>query len=329
MRILVTGSAGYVGNVLLNKLVYRDYEVNGIDLYPEWSSFRQENNPIKPLKETKGDIRDIRIIKKLIANCDAVIHLACISNDPSFDLDPELGKSINYDAFRPLVRAAKDAGVKRFIYASSSSVYGVKSDMNVTEDLTLEPLTDYSKYKAMCEDVLLEERSPGFETVIVRPATICGYSPSMRFDLSVHILTKAAVKQGNITVFGGQQYRPHIHIDDMIDAYITLLEAPADKVDGQTFNVGYTNYTMAELAKMVKSVVGEHVEIETQPLNNDPRSYHISSEKIKAVLGWEAKRSIQSAIGEVRDSLTDGRVSNPNDDRYYTIRRIKQMGLAA
>lgn len=315
MKIFITGGSGYVGQKLIPALQANGHIVSNIDLVPFGDCTH------------KADIRSLADVEFSMRGSEAVIHLACISNDPSFDLDPELGKSINYTAFRPLVKLAKDAGIKRFIYASSSSVYGVKSEPNVTEDLTLEPLTDYSKYKAMCEEVLNEEREPGFETVVVRPATICGYSPAMRFDLSVHILTLAAVRAGKITVFGGSQYRPHIHIDDMIDAYITLLEAPTDKVDGQIFNVGYENYTMANLATMVRHMVGFSTDIETKPLDNDPRSYSISSEKMERILGWKAKRSILSAIGEVRDALKDGRIPNPDAAKYYTIRRIKEMGL--
>lgn len=317
MKILVTGGSGYVGAKLLPKLVGMGYALSNLDLVPF------------EYRDICGDIRLLDNVQKAIYGCEAVIHLACISNDPSFDLDPALGKSINYDAFRPLVKAAKAAGVKRFIYASSSSVYGVKKEPNVTEDLSLEPLTDYSKFKAMCEEVLHEEREPGFETVIVRPATICGWSPAMRLDLSVHILTMAAVRKGKITVFGGSQYRPHIHIDDMIDAYVTLLEAPAEKIDGQIFNVGAENITMANLAQMVRHMVGYSTEIETKPLENDLRSYSISSEKIKKILMWEAKRSILAGIGDVRDALKDGRVPNPDEAKYYTIRRIKEMGLVA
>src|SRR5205823_1532556 len=144
----------------------------------------------------------------------------CISNDPSFELDPALGKSINYDAFPPLVKLAKSHGVRRFVYASSSSVYGIKDEEDVTEELPLKPLTDYSKYKAMCEEVLERERAPGFTTLTLRPATVCGYSPRLRLDLSVNILTNLAYHKREITVFGGTQRRPNLHIRDMTDLYV-------------------------------------------------------------------------------------------------------------
>src|SRR6478752_4674186 len=198
-RVLVTGGAGYVGSSLVPKLLAAGYEVSILDLYIYGAVFADlALNP--KLIEVKGDLRNPSDVQRALSGCDAVVHLACISNDPSFDLNPDLGRSINYDCFRPLVKASKDAGVGRFIYASSSSVYGIKNDANVTEDLPLEPLTDYSKYKAMCEEVLEQEREPGFVGVTIRPATVCGYAPRLRLDLTVNILTNLAVSNGKITV---------------------------------------------------------------------------------------------------------------------------------
>src|SRR5262249_17610158 len=212
--------------------------------------------PHPELEIVKGDLRDPSRVETALKGCDAVIHLACISNDPSFDLDPTLGRSINYDCFRPLVKAAKDAGVRRFIYASSSSVYGIKSAPDVHEGLPLEPLTDYSKYKAMCEDVLVAEREPGFVTVILRPATVCGYAPRLRLDLTVNILTNLAINNGRITVFGGNQLRPNIHVEDMTDLYLKLLEIPDQTIDGKVWNAGYHNLKVRAIADMVKAEVG-------------------------------------------------------------------------
>ena len=214
-RVMVTGGAGYVGSNLVPKLLAAGYQAAVLDLYIYGDVFSNlASNP--NLTEVKGDLRNPADVQRALAGCDAVIHLACISNDPSFDLNPDLGRSINYDCFRPLVKASKDAGVKRFIYASSSSVYGIKSDSNVTEDLPLEPLTDYSKYKAMCEEVLDQEREPGFVAVTLRPATVCGYAPRLRLDLTVNILTSHAINNGRITVFGGEQLRPNLHVEDML-----------------------------------------------------------------------------------------------------------------
>src|SRR3954451_24632955 len=206
---MVTGGAGYVGSVLVPQLLAAGHEVTVLDLfmYGEDVFDAVRNNP--DLRLIKGDIRDEATINEALRGNNAVIHLACISNDPSFELDPGLGKSINYDCFRPMVRAAKKAGIKRFIYASSSSVYGVKDEAEVTEDLSLEPLTDYSKFKAMCEDVLEEEREPGFTTLTIRPATVCGYGPRQRLDVIVNILTNHAINNRKIKVFGGEQLRPN------------------------------------------------------------------------------------------------------------------------
>ena len=245
-------------------------------------SIRVKDN--SDLEQIKGDIRDQALLGCCLKGCDAVIHLACISNDPSFELNPELGRSINFDAFEPLVRLSTDSGVRRFIYASSSSVYGVSEVPKVTEEHPLLPLTDYSKYKALCEPILLDRQAKDFTTVIIRPATVCGYSPRQRLDLTVNILTTHAVHNGRITVFGGSQIRPNIHVDDLADLYVQLLQLPDDKIAGQTFNAGYRNHTVTQLAERVREVVHQEVpgredlQIVTTP-TDDQRSYHISSER--------------------------------------------------
>jgi nucleoside-diphosphate-sugar epimerase len=257
----------------------------------------------------------------------SVIHLACISNDPSFELNPTLGKSINYDAFRPLVQAAKRKGISRFIYASSSSVYGIKETPNVTEELPLEPITDYSKYKALCEAVLEEEREPGFATLILRPATVCGYSNRLRLDLTVNILTNHAINNGKIRVFGGSQRRPNIHIEDMTDLYIHSLNSPAEKIDGGIYNAGYENHQVMEIAEMVRGVVGSSVEIAVEP-TNDLRSYHISSERIADQLGFTPKHSIPQAILGLSDAFASGLVPEAmSADKYYNIKTMQSVGL--
>lgn len=326
-QVLVTGGAGYVGAVLVPKLLDKGYRVKVLDLYiyGEHVLDAVKDNP--NLEQIKGDIRHRALLERVIPGCDAVIHLACISNDPSFELDPQLGRSINYDAFFELVEVSKQCGVKRFIYASTSSVYGIKEEENVTEDLPLEPLTDYSKYKALCEEVLLREQSRDFTTVIIRPATVCGYSPRLRLDLTVNILTNLAVNTGRITVFGGQQIRPNIHIEDMTDLYVRALEWPDEAIDGKVFNAGYENYRIIEIAEMVRSVVGKGVEIVATP-TDDHRSYHISSEKINRELGFEPKHTIEDAIRDLCDAFEAGRIPNPMDDiRYYNVRTMKALQL--
>lgn len=325
-RVAVIGGAGYVGAVLVPKLLKKGYEVAVLDLYLYGEVFNEHKKNQK-LMEIKGDLRDPKLVEKTLKGCDAVIHLACISNDPSFELNPELGKSINYDAFRPMVKEAKKQGVKRFIFASSSSVYGVKETQNVTEDLPLEPLTDYSKYKALCEKILLEEKQPGFTVLILRPATVCGYSPRMRMDLTVNILTNHAFHNKKILVFGGNQMRPNIHIEDVTDLYIQSLEWPAEKIDGKIFNAGYENHTVMQIAKMVQKEVGPDVKIEVQP-TNDNRSYHISSEKIKKELGFVPHHSIDEAVKDVLQALKSNRLpESMSASRYFNIKRMQEVGL--
>ena len=320
---LVTGGAGYVGSALVPKLLAKGYQVKVLDLFLYGEDVLDAVRAHPNLEQIEGDIRDRALLEKVIPGTDAVIHLACISNDPSFELDPQLSKSINYDAFFGLVEVSKRSGVKRFIYASTSSVYGIKEEENVTEDLPLEPLTDYSKYKALCEEVLLKEQSPDFTTVVIRPATVCGYSPRLRLDLAVNILTNLAVNTGRISVFGGQQKRPNLHIEDMTDFYVQLLEFPDEKVAGKIFNVGYENYRVSEMAEMVRKVVGkEGVEIVTTP-TNDSRSYHISSEKVRRELGFEPKHSVEEAIKDLYDAFKADKIPNPMDDiRYYNIKTM-------
>jgi len=322
-QVLVTGGAGYVGSVLVPKLLAKEYQVKVLDLYIYGEDVLNAVKDNPNLEEIKGDIRDRNLLERVISGTDAIIHLACISNDPSFELDPQLGKSINYDAFLDLVEVAKGGGVKRFIYASTSSVYGIKEEENVTEDLTLEPLTDYSKYKVLCEEVLLKEQSPDFTTVVIRPATVCGYSPRLRLDLTVNILTNQAVNTGRITVFGGQQRRPNIHIEDVADLYVQLLELPDEMIAGKIFNAGYENHQVLEIAGMVRKVVGEKgLEINTTP-TDDNRSYHISSEKIKRELGFEPKHTIEDAIKDLCDAFKAGKIPSPMDDiRYYNIKTM-------
>ena len=327
-RVLVTGGAGYVGSVLVPKLLQARYAVRVLDLFLYGDHVLDEVADDPNLEIVRGDLRDADLVRESVKDCDAVIHLACISNDPSFELDPELGKSINHDTFRPLVEAARDAGVTRFIFASSSSVYGVKEEERVDETLSLEPLTDYSKYKAICEEELLEYQSDDFTTVIVRPATVCGYSPRLRLDLTVNILTNHAYTNGRIRVFGGSQYRPNIHIEDITDLYIDLLSRPADEVAGKIWNAGYENHTVDEIAEAVRNVIGnQNVEIAHEP-TDDLRSYRICSEKIRNEIGFTAQRSIADAVRDLVDAFEAGKIPNSmTDSRYFNIKTMQALGL--
>jgi len=323
-KILITGGAGYVGAMLVPRLLKEGYSVTVLDLMI-YGEDVLENHP--KLTIVKGDIRDIELLKSSIPRHDAVIHLACISNDPSFELNPELGKSINLDAFRPLVEISKSASIKRFIYASSSSVYGVKEEENVHEDMLLEPLTDYSKFKAECERVLAEYQSPVFTTVTIRPATVCGYSLRQRLDVVVNILTNLAFHKREISVFGGQQLRPNIHISDMVDVYIALLEAPNDKIAGEIFNAGFENQTVMELAETVQRVIGDDVKLVTTE-TNDNRSYHISSKKIADKIGFRTTHTIHEAVKDLHNAFEKGLLPNSlEDERYFNIKRMQSLKL--
>jgi nucleoside-diphosphate-sugar epimerase len=262
-----------------------------------------------------------------LRDCDAVIHLACISNDPSFELNPALGKAINLNAFRPLVELAINSNVKRFVYASSSSVYGIKESLDVNEEMTLEPLTDYSRYKAECEIILAEYQSEDFTTVTIRPATVCGYSPRQRLDVVVNILTNLAYHKREISVFGGDQLRPNIHIRDMVEAYMVLLDAPKEKVAGQILNAGYENQTVRALAETVRSVVGEDVRLITVRTDDD-RSYHISSNKIKEELGFEARHTIREAVEDLRNAFDRGLLPDSlTNEKYFNNKRMLSLKL--
>lgn len=322
--VLVTGGAGYVGSVLTPKLLAAGHRVRVLDAYYFGDQVFDGVRGHARLSEVRADLRDRAALDAALDGCDAVIHLACVSNDPSFELDPTLGRSINYDAFLPLVQTAKRRGVRRFIYASSSSVYGIKEEENVTEDLPLRPLTDYSKYKALCEDELLAEREPGFATLILRPATVCGYSPRLRLDLSVNILTNLAYHKREITVFGGSQRRPNLHIEDMTDLYVAALQWPDDKIDGKIYNAGWQNLSISEIAELVRGEAGDDVRIVVSP-TDDLRSYHISSEKIKREIGWVPQRTVRDAVRDLLAAFRAGKAPNSlTDPRYFNIKTMQE-----
>ncbi|HND84767.1 MAG TPA: SDR family oxidoreductase, partial [Pseudobdellovibrionaceae bacterium] len=289
--------------------------------------YNQQEFDRKKLEVFKGDIRDQDLLKKVLGGIDTVIHLACISNDPSFDLNPELGRSINLDAFEPLVKLSKQAGVKRFINASSSSVYGIKEVASVTEDMSLEPLTDYSRFKAATEEILNRYASPEWTVVSIRPATVCGYSPRQRLDVIVNILTNHAYHNREIKVFGGKQLRPNIHIQDMVEAYILLLDAPSEKINKQVFNAGLENHSVEKLAELVKKVIGDDVKV-TFTETNDNRSYHISSDKICRELGFEYHHTIEDAIRDLKIAFDQGQLPDSLiQSKYFNIKKMLEVGL--
>jgi nucleoside-diphosphate-sugar epimerase len=328
-RVLVTGGAGYAGSLLIPQLLASGYKVAAYDLCYFGSDFLPKANPNFTLIE--GDIRDTKKLARAFEGVECVVNLACISNDASFELDENLSTSINLDAFEPMVIAAKTAGVKRFVYASSSSVYGVSDQPDVTEDHPLVPLTLYNKYKGMCEPLLKKHADDGFTGVIFRPATLCGYAPRQRLDLSVNILTNHAVNRNKITVFGGAQMRPNLHVQDYCDAVELLMSAPSAKIQKEIFNVGFQNMSIADLALLVKQVVEQEfpdkapIGIETTP-SNDNRSYHINSDKVTRVLGFRPSHTIEDAVRDLCIAFREGKLPDSlENDRYFNVKRLKRL----
>jgi nucleoside-diphosphate-sugar epimerase len=323
-NIFITGGSGYVGSILVPKLLSLGHKVTVLDLMIYGENILNDHYK---LRKIKGDIRDQALLKKILPGHDVVIHLACISNDPSFELNPTLGKSINLDAFEPLVKISLKNEISQFIYASSSSVYGIKKEKNVTEDMSLEPLTDYSKFKGDCEKILNSHSSDNFITTTIRPSTVCGYAKRQRLDLVVNILTNHAFHNREIKVFGGDQLRPNVHINDMVASYLTIIEADTKKINGQIFNVGFKNQSVNELAEDVKIVIGDDIKI-VNTKSDDNRSYHVSSEKIKDILGFETKYTVKDAVKDLKNAFEKKLLVNTFDDEFFfNIKRMNSIKL--
>ena len=324
-KVLVTGAAGYVGSVLVPKLLNAGYDVRALDL------MLFGTNGIDPVRDkceiVCGDIRDESLLEKSISGADHIIHLAAIANDPCSNLNPELTEQVNYIATKNIARLARENGVRRMVYSSSSSVYGVREEPNVTEDLELRPLTIYSKTKAWAEDAIREQTTRDFTTVSIRSATVCGYSPRQRLDLVVNIFASDAILKGEIGVNGGEQKRPNVHIEDITDLYLGMLSIPSEKVSGDVFNYGKENFSLNRIAEMVREEVGEHVKIKINPKTADSRSYHISSEKIEKTLGVFPQRTVRNAISDLKNAFERGLIPNPSDSRYRNIIRMKEINL--
>ena len=331
-RVFVTGGAGYCGSRLVPQLLDAGYRVTVYDTMYFGADHLPDDKA--DLTLLKGDIRDTAHLRASMVGHDAFVSLACISNDASFELDEKLSTSVNLDAFEPMVKAAKDVGVKRFIYASSSSVYGVSDRPDVTEDHPLVPLTLYNKYKGMCEPLLNRHADDRFTVVTFRPATVCGYAPRQRLDLSVNILTNHAVNKGKITVFGGSQLRPNLHVQDYVDAVLLFLTAPSEKLQREVFNVDYQNLSIMDIAHLVRKVVGEEfsdrgeIDIVTTP-TDDIRSYHINSDKIARALGYRPKYTIEDAVRELCVAFKRGELPDSfADDAYFNVKRLQRLKAA-
>ncbi|MDD5428817.1 MAG: SDR family oxidoreductase [Candidatus Omnitrophica bacterium] len=312
MRILLTGGCGYVGTVLTKALLAEGHNVTVVDI--QWfGNYLGEHKNLKVIKE---DVRNIENIP--MEGIEAIIHLANIANDPCGELNSKLSWEVNVLATMRLVEKAIANGVKQFIYASSGSVYGVKDEPEVTEDLSLVPISDYNKTKMVSERVLMSYQNR-ILVQCVRPATVCGYSPRMRLDLSVNMLTMQALANGRITVLGGNQTRPNIHINDMVALYLHFLKM-GEKAKG-IYNAGFENISILDIAKRVVKVIP--AEIVVSP-SNDPRSYRLCSKKLLAT-GFKQKYSVEDAIQELTRKFKAGDLKN--EERYYNIKTMQKLEL--
>lgn len=308
MKVFVTGGCGYKGSVLIPKLLALGHQVVAFDL--QW--FGNQLKPSPALTVLKGDVRNLSGID--FKGIDAIIHLASVANDPCGDLDPKLTWEISALGTMNLAEKAIGAGIRRFIYASSSSVYGVKEEDQVTEDLSLEPISEYNKTKMIAERVLLSY-AKDLVVQIVRPATVCGVSPRMRLDVSVNMLTMQALTSNRITVFGGEQVRPNIHIEDITDLYIYMLDHP--EITG-VYNAGFENISIREIAERVIRIIPAEIVITP---SNDPRSYRVNSDKLLAT-GFRPKRTVDDAISEIVAEYQRGALKN--EDRWHNLRWMQR-----
>jgi nucleoside-diphosphate-sugar epimerase len=314
MKILLTGGCGYIGTVLTRSLLADGHEVCVVDT--QW--FGNHLAPHPRLTVLRQDTRNADAIP--LAGVDSVIHLANIANDPGVELNPTLSWEVNVLAAQQLADRAVRAGVKQFLFASSGSVYGIKDEPQVTEDLTLVPITAYNKTKMVAERVLLSY-ADHMRVQCIRPATVCGYSPRMRFDVSVNMLTWQALKDGRITVFGGAQTRPNIHIEDMVDVYRHFLGRP--EIGSGCYNAGFENLSILDIAERVRRRVPAEIVVSE---SNDPRSYRQSSDKLLAT-GFVQGHGVDDAIDDIVDRYRAGTLSD--GDRCHTVRWMKHLNLQA
>lgn len=319
MKICITGGGGYIGSALVPYLLKRGHQITVLDTFWFGDHLQAHDN----LDKLVCDVRDVSGLDLAFKGKDAVIHLACISNDPSFDLDPGLGKSINYDAFKFIMKYVKDNYVKKFIYASSSSVYGVSDLPDVTERAECHPITDYSKFKRACEIDLMNWGLGDTQWTILRPATVCGYAPRLRLDLVVNAMTIDAVRNKRITVHGGMQKRPNINIRDMVRAYEAVLNKDCHE---KTYNVGFENLTLTEIAYKILRRVNKDIKPEFQE-TNDKRSYHVNSDLIKEELDFEPTHTIDNAIISIENAY-EMKLIDPNlGMRYFNLSLMKGLGF--
>ncbi len=321
-HVLVTGGAGYIGSVLLSKLIAKGYHVTVLDSLVYSDAGLRPFYDHKRFKLIIGDIRDAGILRTSMKDQHAVIHLAAISNDPSAALDAKLTQSVNLEAYGGLLAEAKRAGVMRFINSSSIGVYGINFEKEVTESDTVNPLTEYARCKVESEKLVRAAASKDFVTVSLRCGTVCGWSPRMRFDLSVNTLTALAMQSPTLTVWGGEQSRPQIHVDDITRYFTELLELPDEKINGRIFNAAGENVTVMQIAIAIRDAIGQSLEVVNAPPRADERSYRVDSGLIRSMLGLYPKLGIREAIEEIIDAHRRGLWTDHQDPLYNNVGRL-------
>ena len=325
-KILITGGAGYIGSVLTRKLLTLDYQVTVIDtfMFTEMGLKDLWHHP--HLKIVKADIRDFGSLRESLAGVEFVIHLAAIANDPSAELDLQLTRQVNLESYPALLDQAVKAGVRRFINLSSIAVYGINFTDNLTEEDAINPLTEYAACKAKSEEVV-KDYNGKLTTVSLRCGTVCGWSPRMRFDLSANTLTAYAIVSGKLAVWGGEQTRPQIHIQDVTDFIVGLLTVSDERIAGQVFNAAY-NLTVREIAEIIKEEMHGALELTSAPARSDERSYHVSSEKIVRQLGFNMKKTVRDAVADIIRAHEQGLWKDPDDPLYHNIQVMQAMGCS-
>jgi nucleoside-diphosphate-sugar epimerase len=326
-KILVSGGAGYIGSVLTEKLLDKGYKVVVLDNFTYTDMGIRHINDHSNLTIIRGDIRNRKVVQKAMKGVESVIHLAAIANDPSGELDPRLTQQVNYEVYSMLLEEAKKNNVRRFLNASTFGVYGKKDGINITEQEILNPLKEYSICKAKSEELVRDSNSENFAAISLRCATVCGWSPRMRFDLIVNTLTAHAIINDKITVWGGDQKRPQIHIDDLTDYFVKLIDMPGEKIGGKIYNAGAHNTSISEIAETIREVMGGKLEIVNAPPRDDERTYHVSSEKIAKELNLIPRKTIKDAIMDIIDAYERELWKNPNESIYHNVGRMKILGL--
>lgn len=327
--ILIIGGGGYIGTILTLKLLRQGHYVTVYDIFLYGNFLKQYESDYNNLKIIKGDIREIVKLDKALENKEIVYNFACISNDPSAELDLSLTRSINYDAFEPILISCKKNKIKKHIYASSSSIYGISDSPNVDEDHPKVPISEYNKSKNYCENVL-KKYSNEFCSVIIRPATVCGYSPRLRLDLTVNILSNYAFHKNFIKVFGGSQYRPNIHIDDLTDLYVNLLSYNDNLISNKIYNAGYQNQKIVDIAEIVRSDIKKYVGKDPEIIiskTDDIRSYRISTKKIESELGFFPKKNISDAVLDLINFFKTNKNDTMNDAIFYNVKKMQEINF--